>query len=81
MSKKSCFAVSAVFLLFIAFFFIMNLVTPDIEFSERENRYLQTLPKFTFSSLFSGEYISDFETYSTDQFPYRDTWNHHESRA
>ena len=74
MSKKSCFAVSAVFLLFLAFFFIMNLVTPDIEFSERENRYLQTLPKFTFSSLFSGEYISDFETYSTDQFPYRDTW-------
>lgn len=74
MSKKACFAVSAVFLGFIAFFFVVNLITPDAEFSERENRYLETLPKFSFSSLFSGEYIPDFETYSTDQFPYRDTW-------
>lgn len=74
MSKKICFAVSAVFLVFIAFFFVLNLITPDIEFSERENRYLETLPKFSFSALFSGKYIKDFETYATDQFPYRDTW-------
>ena len=74
MNKKSCFAVSAVFLVFLAFFFIVNLLTPDVEFSERENRYLETLPKFSFSALFSGEYIADFEKYSTDQFPWRDAW-------
>ena len=74
MSKKACFAVSAVFLLFIAFFFVLNLITPDIEFSERENRYLETRPKFSFSALFSGNYIKDYESYATDQFPYRDTW-------
>ncbi len=74
MNRKASWAVSAVFLAFIAFFFFWNLITPDIEFSERENRYLETMPKFSFDALFSGEFISDFETYSTDQFPYRDAW-------
>ena len=74
MSKKACFAVSAVFLVFIALFFVLNIITPDIEFSERENRYLETRPTFSFSALFSGNYIKDFETYATDQFPYRDSW-------
>lgn len=74
MSKKSCFAVSAVFLLFLAFFFVVNLITPDIEFSERENRFLETRPKFTLAALFSGDFIANYETYATDQFPWRDTW-------
>ena len=62
MSKKACFAVSAVFLVFIAFFFVLNLMTPDIAFSEQENRYLETRPKFSFSALFSGNYIKDYES-------------------
>lgn len=74
MNKKASWAISAVFLVFIAFFFLWNIITPDIEFSERENRYLETLPEFSFEALFSGELITAFETYSTDQFPYRDGW-------
>lgn len=55
-------------------FFILNLVLPDRSFSEQENRYLQTRPEFSFKGLFSGDYTSKFETYTTDQFTFRDEW-------
>jgi len=66
--------VTVVFLGFIFLFFLANIVLPDREFSERENRYLQTVPKFSFERLFSGEYSGDFEDFCADQFPLRDQW-------
>ena len=74
MKKASNLAIIIVFLGFIAAFFVLRLCLPAREFSERENRYLQLRPEFSLSSLFSGEYTSRFENYSTDQFPFRDTW-------
>ena len=74
MSKKAIWLQSLVFLVFIGFFFLLNLFLPDKEFSEQENRKLQTAPAFSFSSLFSGKFTSDYETYLTDQFPFRDRW-------
>lgn len=46
----------------------------NTEFSENENRYLQELPKFSFSSLLKGTYIEKIEDYFADQFPLRDTF-------
>lgn len=40
--------------------------------SEKENRALEPMPKFSISSLFSGEFIEKFETHYTDTFPFRD---------
>ena len=74
MKKKLQWAQILIFLGFITLFFVLNLVSSDIDFSEQENRYLQQKPKFSFSSLFSGKYTSAFETYVTDQFEFRDTW-------
>ncbi len=74
MSKKAMWAEALIFLAFIGVFFILNLVLPDRSFSEQENRYLQTRPEFSFKSLFSGDYTSKFETYTTDQFTFRDEW-------
>ncbi|MBE6935762.1 MAG: hypothetical protein E7458_04580 [Ruminococcaceae bacterium] len=74
MSKKSQFAVIAVFLTFLVVFFAASLILPDRDFSERENRFLEGRPKFSFEALFSGKYIAEYETYSTDQFPFRDGW-------
>jgi hypothetical protein len=63
-----------VFLIFIGFFFILNIVTPDKKFSQQENRTLQTAPEFSFSALRSGKFTSTYETYVTDQFALRDKW-------
>ncbi len=74
MSKKALWAEALIFLAFIGVFFILNLVLPDRQFSEQENRYLQMKPEFSFKSLFLFYYTSKFEIYTTDQFTFRDEW-------
>lgn len=74
MKKTVNYLIVTVFLGFLAAAFALRLCLPSHEFSERENRYLQQRPAFSFSSLFSGDYTSRFESYTTDQFPFRDAW-------
>ena len=74
MTKKSSWVLIILFLAFIYSFFIINIVKPDIKFSEQENRELTQLPEFSFESLFTGKYTSKYETYTTDQFAFRDSW-------
>lgn len=74
MSKKAMWAEVLIFLLFIFGFFIANIIVPDREKSEQENKYLQQFPKFTFERLFNKDFTSEFETYTTDQFVGRDQW-------
>ena len=49
-----------------------NIIAPDRDFSESENRVLSKMPEFTFFSLAEGTFTDDFETYLTDQFIFRD---------
>jgi len=77
LSHKSRFCdifLTAIFCLFIIGFTVLHIVTPDKEYSDRENRVLQTLPEFSIESLFSGEYSSQMTKYLSDQFPMRDTF-------
>lgn len=74
MTKRSIWVQILIFLAFIGGFFILNILMPDKVFSERENRDLTQMPKFSFDSLFSGKYTSKFESYTTDQFAFRDNW-------
>ena len=62
MSKTTNRIITALFSVFIGGFFVLNLLLPDKTFSEKENRQLQTLPKFSFSSLFSGSFATRFES-------------------
>lgn len=62
----------AVFCLFIGGFALLHLITPDREYSEKENRMLQGFPKFSAGALFSGDFASDMTEYLSDQFPLRD---------
>jgi len=62
------------FCAFIGAFFLLFIIIPDKKNSEQENRELQTLPEFSFESLFSKQFTSKFESYTTDQFPFRDSW-------
>ena len=81
MSKRAKWLQTLLFLAFIGVFFLLNLILPDKSFSEQENRYLQTAPKFSLVSLFSGKFTSAFETYLTDQFAFRDSWITLKARA
>ena len=74
MTKRSSWIQIIIFAAFILFFFILNLAMPDKGFSERENRELTQAPQFSFESLFSKKFGSKFESYTTDQFPFRDSW-------
>jgi len=74
MKKSSCLAQSLVFLVFLGFFFVWNILLPDRDFSEQENRVLQTAPAFSVSELIKGKFTTKFETYVTDQFSFRDQW-------
>ena len=74
MNKTTKIITIGVFLGFIALFFVLMLVMPDIAFSQQENRYLQQLPVFSLDALAEGKFTADFEKYTTDQFPFRDAW-------
>lgn len=74
MKNRSSWVQIVLFSAFITLFFVLNMVLPDIEFSEQENRELTQRPEFSLESLFSGKYTSKFESYTTDQFAFRDSW-------
>ena len=74
MSKKYCIFITTLFCAFIGLFLVANAASPDREFSEMENRNLEQMPTVSAKSLLSGEFMKDFETYTTDQFVGRDAW-------
>ncbi|MBS5934738.1 MAG: hypothetical protein KIC94_17880 [Clostridiales bacterium] len=63
-----------IFCLFIFGFTIASLVTKPKDYSERERRYLEQMPKFSKEAILKGEFTSKYETYITDQFVGRDQW-------
>ncbi len=52
----------------------VNIITPDREFSEKENRVLSQKPDISLASLTDGRFMSDVESYLSDQFMLRDKW-------
>ena len=51
---------------------ILFAALPDKDFSEEENRDLQTFPKLTWKSLSEGKFGQEMNEYFADQFPARD---------
>ena len=49
-------------------------VRPSGEISESERRKLQQFPAVSVKELLSGDWMEDFESYTLDQFPLRDTF-------
>lgn len=74
MKKRSSWVQIIIFIAFIALFFILSLALPDKGFSEQENRELTQAPAFSLDALFSKKFATKFESYTTDQFPFRDSW-------
>ncbi len=66
--RNSCRRFNNICALVIMLVFLFNMLTPVLEYSELENRYLQKLPKLTVSSIIDGSFMEDFENYLNDQF-------------
>ena len=51
-----------------------QLIVPDKEKSDNENRYLTQAPKFNISNILEGKFESQLEEYLSDQIPGRENW-------
>ena len=53
---------------------IATWVKPSGEISESERRKLQQFPEISVKEILSGDWMEDFESYTLDQFPLRDSF-------
>lgn len=71
---RACALVAMAFVFLLAAAAVANLATPDRDYSFSENRYLSSFPEFSLEAVKSGDYMTDFENYVSDQFFLRDQW-------
>ncbi len=64
--------VTIIFSLILCVVSVMCWAKPDGDISESERRELKQKPELTSETLLSGEFMDEFEEYTTDQFPLRD---------
>lgn len=74
MTKRYARAVTALFCLFLGGLMVWQMILPDRERSDVENRTLQQRPVLTLSGVLDGSFMEDVESYVQDQFPLRDQW-------
>ncbi len=60
--------------IFVFGFFAWGIIQPDIEISQTERRKLTTFPEINTETIFSGEFMSNFDSYTLDHFPLRDSF-------
>lgn len=70
-SAPVCYALIAAFVFLTAGAGIFTLAVKDRAFSESENRVLSQKPVFSLSGLLDGSFMTDFESWLSDQFPLR----------
>lgn len=73
-TTKSGWVLVSVFCLLLVGMFVAFLVTPKIDFSEKEKKVLATMPRLTVDSLTDGSYFSGIDSYISDHFPLREMW-------
>ncbi|MBQ4568652.1 MAG: hypothetical protein IJA62_01125 [Ruminococcus sp.] len=74
MSKIKNFLVAGLAIAFVLGFFVWSIFLPDAEISKTERRKLAKFPKISAESVSSGTFMKDFESYSLDHFPLRDSF-------
>lgn len=55
-------------------FMAVNLLVPDRQTSEKENRELASGPQLSLNNATGGEFAQEYENYASDQFAGRDIW-------
>ena len=71
-SKKHLYVILVA--VYIFGFSLFCWLKPADEFSVSERRYLKQFPELSMQTIFSGSFMSNFESYTLDQFPLRDTF-------
>lgn len=66
--------VTTLFSLFLLGFFLMCIFHKPIDISTSERRQLAQFPTLTWEGIIEGDNIDEFEDYTLDQFPLRDTF-------
>lgn len=51
-----------------------TFLKPDSEYSKTERRNLKTRPEVSAENILSGKFMSEFEAYGLDQFPFREAF-------
>lgn len=74
LKKLKNYPILLLFFGFILIFSAIDILTADKDFSEYENKYLQTKPKLSIESLVSNEYSYKYEKYINEQFILRNKW-------
>lgn len=64
--------VTFIFLAFIGVLAILLFALPKSDYSQNEKRVLADFPEVSFESITSGEFSTGIDTYTADQFPFRD---------
>ena len=72
MTKFKSWATLALAAVFVFGLAVGGLLLPDNEVSSAERRPLTQLPELSAKAVLSGQFMSDFEAYSLDQFPLRE---------
>ena len=73
MKKRSLLLISAAVVLLLTLS-VGTMLTPDVEFSPDENRYLTAKPELTLKKLLDGSYERQSEEYLSDQIIGRKKW-------
>ena len=66
--------IGKIFIILLFLVMIINVIVPDREKSELENRALEQRPRFNLTTILSGDFMEQWEKYLSDQFAGRDTW-------
>ena len=66
--------IGKIFIILLFLVMIINVIVPDREESELENRALEQRPRFNLTTILSGDFMEQWEKYLSDQFAGRDTW-------
>lgn len=62
------------FIIFLELFFILNIVIKDNDISYEERRKLNQFPKITLNNISDTSFMNNFEDYTLDQFPFRNSF-------
>lgn len=70
--QKQHFIICSMAALFLAAGLLLCILLEKPQYSYSERRYLAAVPELSTESIKSGRFMSDFETYALDTFPFRE---------
>lgn len=73
-NRKLYRAMAALFAGIILLLMVTSILIPDRKFSDEENRVLAEMPKANAETVANKDYMTDLESYYSDQFLFRDLW-------